>query len=183
VALPVVQRFFAPPRARELDTALFSAGSADTAEAEGATAFPAAPAESTSPDPTLLKNPAQPKTAAPEDSTIESLVEVFHGEAIYTLSAESVAPANESHSGLRNDPRQTVGASPPSNIAEKRKTPQQVILKYKVLNKIRTHEQVADKLGLERSVYFELKAGRRVSEETYVKAALVIGCRVDDLKP
>jgi hypothetical protein len=66
---------------------------------------------------------------------------------------------------------------------ERRKTPEQVILEYKVLNKIRTHELVAEKLGLERSVYFELKAGRRVSAETYVKAALAIGCSPNDLKP
>jgi hypothetical protein len=58
-----------------------------------------------------------------------------------------------------------------------------VILEYKVLNKIRTHDLVAEKLGLERSVYFDLKAGRKVGEETYIKAALVIGCSRDDLKP
>ena len=54
---------------------------------------------------------------------------------------------------------------------------------YKVLKPIRTHELVAVDLGLERSVYFDLKAGRKVSEETYIKAALRLGCSPDDLKP
>ena len=67
--------------------------------------------------------------------------------------------------------------------AMSRKTPSQRLTEYKVLKKIRTHELVADVLGLERSVYFELKAGRKVSEETYIKAALAIGCSPDDLKP
>jgi hypothetical protein len=54
---------------------------------------------------------------------------------------------------------------------------------YKVLKRIRTHQLVADDLDLERSVYFELKGGRKVSEETYLKAALRLGCSPDDLKP
>ena len=52
-----------------------------------------------------------------------------------------------------------------------------------MLKPIRTHELVAVDLGLERSVYFDLKAGRKVSEETYIKAALRLGCSPDDLKP
>jgi hypothetical protein len=64
-----------------------------------------------------------------------------------------------------------------------RKTPSQRLIEYKVVKKIRTHDLVAEALGLERSVYFDLKAGRKVSEETYVKAALTIGCSPDDLKP
>ena len=67
--------------------------------------------------------------------------------------------------------------------AMSRKTPSRRLTEYKVLKKIRTHDVVAEALGLERSVYFDLKAGRKVSEETYVKAALAIGCSPDDLKP
>jgi hypothetical protein len=80
---------------------------------------------------------------------------------------------------------QAEDGTPPkmARVPKERKTPKQVILEYKVRNKIRTHELVAEKLGLERSVYFDLKAGRKVGEETYVKAALVIGCSPDDLKP
>jgi hypothetical protein len=63
------------------------------------------------------------------------------------------------------------------------KTPAQLLTGYKVAKKIRTHELVAESLGLERSVYFDLKASRRVSEETYIKAALGLGCSPDDLKP
>jgi hypothetical protein len=62
------------------------------------------------------------------------------------------------------------------------KTPSERLTEYKVSNKLRTHDLVAEKLGLERSVYFELKAGRKVSEETYIKAAHGLGCSVDDLK-
>jgi hypothetical protein len=63
------------------------------------------------------------------------------------------------------------------------KTPAQLLTEYKVAKKIRTHELVAESLGLDRSVYFDLKAGRRVSEDTYIKAALCLGCSPDDLKP
>lgn len=64
-----------------------------------------------------------------------------------------------------------------------RKTPAQLLTEYKVSKRIRTHELVAEDLDLERSVYFDLKAGKRVSEETYIKAALRIGCSPCDLKP
>jgi hypothetical protein len=57
------------------------------------------------------------------------------------------------------------------------------LTEYKVLKKIRTQELVAEDLGLERSVYFDLKAGKKVAEETYIKAALRLGCSADDLKP
>jgi hypothetical protein len=72
---------------------------------------------------------------------------------------------------------------PPETTPKKVKTPAQRLTEYKVLKKIRTQDLVAEALDLERSVYFELKAGRKVSEETYVKAALGIGCSPDDLKP
>ena len=63
-----------------------------------------------------------------------------------------------------------------------RKAPAQLLTEYKVSKRIRTHELVAEDLGLERSVYFDLKAGKRVSEETYIKAALRIGCSPCDLR-
>jgi len=64
-----------------------------------------------------------------------------------------------------------------------RKAPSEVLTGFKVTNKIRTQEEVAERLGLERSVYFDLKAGKKSSEETRIKAARVIGCSPDDLKP
>jgi hypothetical protein len=70
-------------------------------------------------------------------------------------------------------------AEPP---AKARLTNSARLTEYKVKKAIRTHELVAENLGLERSVYFDLKAGRRVSEETYIKTALAIGCTADDLK-
>ncbi len=65
----------------------------------------------------------------------------------------------------------------------RRKTPDEILTEFKVKEDIPSHEQVAERLGLERSVYFEMKAGRKVSTETYVKAAMVIGCTPDELKP
>jgi hypothetical protein len=44
-------------------------------------------------------------------------------------------------------------------------------------------ERFAETIGIERSVFFDLQAGRRVSEETYRKAAAVAGIPVDELKP
>jgi hypothetical protein len=43
-------------------------------------------------------------------------------------------------------------------------------------------------MGIERSVYFDLKAGRRVGDATYIKAAQYITahyglCTAPDLKP
>lgn len=72
---------------------------------------------------------------------------------------------------------------PRRTLPKARKTPSERLTEYKVLKPIRTHELVAVDLGLERSVYFDLKAGRKVSEETYIKAALRLGCSPDDLKP
>ena len=46
-----------------------------------------------------------------------------------------------------------------------------------------TRQLVAEALRLERHVYFDLKAGRKVSEETYLKAAHHLGCSPDDLRP
>lgn len=78
---------------------------------------------------------------------------------------------------------ESTASRPAPALPSNRKTPSQLLMEYKVNKKIRTHELVADALGLERSVYFDLKAGRRVSEETYVKAALGLECTPDDLKP
>jgi hypothetical protein len=75
-------------------------------------------------------------------------------------------------------------ADHPDPSPEKSKKPTaEILLEYKLSNKIRTHEKVAETLGLERSVYFDLKAGRKVSEETRHKAAQKIGCSPDLLKP
>ncbi|MGD0670087.1 MAG: hypothetical protein ABSB23_21335 [Bryobacteraceae bacterium] len=65
----------------------------------------------------------------------------------------------------------------------RRKTPDEVLTEFKVNEGIPSHELVAERLGLERSVYFEMKAGRKVSTGTYIKAAQIIGCTADDLKP
>ena len=81
--------------------------------------------------------------------------------------------------------RQATGQSQPSlatAIETSRKSPSQRLIEYKILKKIRTHELVADDLGLERSVYFDLKRGRKVSDETYTRAALKLDCRPEDLK-
>jgi hypothetical protein len=79
--------------------------------------------------------------------------------------------------------KKAVTQSPLATTPKAHKTPSERLTEYKVLKKIRTHELVAEGLGLERSVYFDLKAGRKVSEETYIKAARAIGCSPEDLKP
>jgi hypothetical protein len=65
-----------------------------------------------------------------------------------------------------------------------RKTPKELLEdvrrhKYPKMSK----ERFAETIGIERSVFFDLQAGRRVSEETYRKAAAVAGIPVDELKP
>jgi hypothetical protein len=72
---------------------------------------------------------------------------------------------------------------PDATLPSNRKTPSELLTEHKVKNRIKTHEKVAEALGLERSVYFDLKAGRKVSEETYLKAARRLGCSTDELKP
>ena len=54
--------------------------------------------------------------------------------------------------------------------------------------KTRSHERQAELMGIERSVYYDLKAGRRVGDATYIKAAQYITahyalCTVPNLKP
>ncbi len=44
-------------------------------------------------------------------------------------------------------------------------------------------ERFAEKIGIERSVFFDLQAGRPVSDETYLAASKYTGIPVDDLKP
>jgi len=85
--------------------------------------------------------------------------------------------------GQLSQEAQQSNRGPDAKKPENRKPPDQLLTEYKVKEKLRTHEKVAERLGLERSVYFDLKAGRKVSQETYVKAAMGIGCSVDDLKP
>jgi hypothetical protein len=51
-----------------------------------------------------------------------------------------------------------------------------------------SHNHQADKIGIHRTVYYDLKAGRRVSEATYTKVALYltehgVPCTARDLKP
>jgi len=65
-----------------------------------------------------------------------------------------------------------------------RKTPKELLdavrrQQYPKLSK----ERFAERMGIERSVFFDLQAGRPVSEETYRKAAAVAGIPIDDLKP
>jgi hypothetical protein len=50
--------------------------------------------------------------------------------------------------------------------------------KYPRLSK----ERFAERMGIERSVYFDLQAGRPVSKETYQKASDFTGIPIDDLK-
>jgi hypothetical protein len=64
-----------------------------------------------------------------------------------------------------------------------RKTASEWLTASKITNKFKTHEKQAEAMGLERSVYFDLKAGRKVSEESYIRAARVVGCDPKDLMP
>jgi hypothetical protein len=81
------------------------------------------------------------------------------------------------------EPGEQPKMAPLERTVSKARTASERLTEFKVKKRIRTHEKVAEGLGLERSVYFDLKAGRKVSEETYIKAALAIGCSPDDLKP
>lgn len=76
----------------------------------------------------------------------------------------------------------------PAQHPAKSKTAKDWLNECKVHTKVRSQESQADKMRIERSVYFKLKAGRRVSPETYIKAANYVTahyapCSVDDLKP
>jgi hypothetical protein len=64
-----------------------------------------------------------------------------------------------------------------------RKTASELLTESKITNKFKTHEKQAETMGIERSVYFDLKAGRKVSEESYIRAARIVGCKPEDLKP
>jgi hypothetical protein len=48
---------------------------------------------------------------------------------------------------------------------QKRKTPSQLLMEFKVRNNIRTHDRVAERLKLERSVYFKLKRAKRLGRK------------------
>jgi hypothetical protein len=93
------------------------------------------------------------------------------------------AEAADWRSKLLDGPTQHPKQRDSAGVKPSRKTPAQLLNENKVKKRIRTQELVAEDLGLERSVYFDLKAGRKVCEETYVKAALHIGCSPGDLKP
>ena len=97
-------------------------------------------------------------------------------------SAGPRAPGSTGVRGSKSDHDDVQGDSARRGRSS-RKSPEQLLIEYKVRNRIRTHDLVAEDLGLDRSVYFKLKGGRKVSEETYVKAALCLGCSPDDLKP
>jgi hypothetical protein len=123
---------------------------------------------------------------------LESLRQAQH---VSDRESQPAPPANaaEMQAQQTDLPNVTDSPVPGSELAEMtpprrtlpkaRKTPSERLTEYKVLKPIRTQELVAVDLGLERSVYFDLKAGRKVSEETYIKAALRLGCSPDDLKP
>ena len=100
-------------------------------------------------------------------------------------SAERSGPGEPGSTGVHG-PTSTHGTEQRESAERRsssRKSPAQLLTEYKVQKHIRTQELVAEDLGLERSVYFDLKAGRKVSEETYIKAALRLSCSPDDLKP
>jgi len=68
------------------------------------------------------------------------------------------------------------------------KTPATWLEECKVHTKVRSHERQAELMCIERSVYFDLKKGRKVGDATYIKAAQYITepyapCMVHDLKP
>ena len=64
-----------------------------------------------------------------------------------------------------------------------RKTASELLTESKITKKFKTHEKQAEAMGIERSVYFDLKAGRKVGEESYIRAARIVGCKPEDLKP
>src|SRR2546425_2232154 len=61
-----------------------------------------------------------------------------------------------------------------------RRPPRSTLFPYTTLFR---SEKLAEMMGIERSVYFDMKKGKRVREEVYVKAARFIGCEPSDLKP
>jgi hypothetical protein len=99
-----------------------------------------------------------------------------------TLLCQDLTAQGESAAPSASAPRKPEVQSGGSEARRHSKTTSERLTEYKVSHKLRTHDLVAEKLGLERSVYFELKGGRKVSQETYLKAAQALGCSVDDLK-
>jgi len=63
-----------------------------------------------------------------------------------------------------------------------RKTPKDLLDMARKKHPRLSKERFAEKMGIERSVYFDLQAGRPVSEETYQKASNFTGVTIDDLK-
>jgi hypothetical protein len=79
-------------------------------------------------------------------------------------------------------------AAQPHQMPPPRKTPQEWMSECKVHTRARSHERQAEQMHIERSVYFDLKAGRPVGDATYIKAAQYITerykpCTALDLKP
>ena len=112
--------------------------------------------------------------------------EIAHWKAeVLEASVGSTGPGGPGYTGVHGSKSDhgTVQGDAAGRRSSSRKSPEQLLIEYKVRKRIRTHDLVAEDLGLERSVYFKLKGGRKVSEETYVKAALCLGCSPDDLKP
>jgi hypothetical protein len=109
----------------------------------------------------------------------------FEGATPETLRATS-PPAHQFEHDLRscdNDFRKRAAERASRGPKSARKTASELLTESKITNKFRTHEKQAEAMGLERSVYFDLKAGRKVGEECYVRAARVVGCKPGDLKP
>ena len=80
------------------------------------------------------------------------------------------------------------GLAEAGQLPVRAKTPSDWLTECKVFAKTRSHERQAELMGIERSVYFDLKAGRRVGDATYIKAAQYITahyglCTAPDLKP
>lgn len=63
------------------------------------------------------------------------------------------------------------GEAPKGEAPKTRKTAAEWLEECKVHCKTRSHERQAELMGIERSVYYDLKAGKRVSAATRIKAA------------
>jgi hypothetical protein len=92
------------------------------------------------------------------------------------------------HSSAPARPLFGEGLAEAVQLPVKGKTPNAWLTECKVFAKTRSHERQAELMGIERSVYYELKAGRRVGDATYIKAAQYITaryapCTAADLKP
>jgi DNA-binding Xre family transcriptional regulator len=78
--------------------------------------------------------------------------------------------------------RETEAATRPVGSRSGRGPAYQKLTQFKSKHRI-TDDGLAEKMGIERSVYYELKKGKTVSEMTYHKAASVLECDPSELKP